>query len=75
MFKIAVNEVTSHFRNNWIFMAVSPKNVQTCPISANVQPFILDKVQVKAKDSSKSNDPLAAMMGGMEMSSEASEDF
>ena len=35
----------------------------------------MDKVQVKAKDSSKSADPLAAMMGGMEMSSEMSEDF
>ena len=65
LFKIAVEELTSCFPNEWIFMAVSPKNALTCPISALVQPFILDKVQVK--ESSTSADPLAAMIRDIDM--------
>ena len=53
-FRIAATEVTSHFRNNWIFMAISPKNNETDGVSNDIEPFIIDHVTIKAKKVSKS---------------------
>jgi len=58
--KIQIKEVTSHFRNGWVFFVVYPKisnntNQQSGPSGTNVinptkvKPLILEKVVVKAK--------------------------
>ena len=58
--KIQIREVTSHFRNGWIFFVVYPKinsggNMITMNGNANfiscqkIRPLILEKVIVKAK--------------------------
>jgi hypothetical protein len=48
VFKIQLNEVTSHFRNGWIFLVVQPVTAQS---TASIRPLILDKVVIKAKES------------------------
>lgn len=48
VFKIQLNEVTSHFRNGWIFLVIQPV---TSLCNASVRPLILDKVVIKAKES------------------------
>jgi len=58
--KIQIKEVTSHFRNGWIFFVVYPKISNTNPPmslggsgsiinSQKIKPLILEKVVVKAK--------------------------
>ncbi len=57
--KVQIKEVTSHFRNGWIFFVVYPKvqihgsqmiiNKKNFVDSQKVKPFILEKVIVKAK--------------------------
>lgn len=59
--KIQIKEVTSHFRNGWIFFAVYPKvssNANNNMLISSkdnmvpgpkIRPFILEKVVVKAK--------------------------
>lgn len=56
--KIQIKEVTSHFRNGWVFFVVYPKVNNANPsqnnnhgyIQANkIKPLILEKVIVKAK--------------------------
>jgi hypothetical protein len=56
--KIQIKEVTSHFRNGWVFFVVYPKlNSTTSSASGNgpnvsgqkIKPLILEKVVVKAK--------------------------
>jgi len=55
--KIQIKEVTSHFRNGWIFFVVYPKIIaNTTPAgganiinSQKIKPLILEKVVVKAK--------------------------
>ena len=59
--KIQIKEVTSHFRNGWIFFAVYPKassnannnmlisSKDNMVPSPKIRPFILEKVVVKAK--------------------------
>lgn len=57
--KIQIKEVTSHFRNGWIFFAVYPKanannnmlisSKENMVSSQKIRPFILEKVVVKAK--------------------------
>jgi hypothetical protein len=57
--KIQIKEVTSHFRNGWIFFAVYPKanannnmlisSKDNMVPSQKIRPFILEKVVVKAK--------------------------
>jgi len=61
--KIQINEVTSHFRNGWIFFVVYPKasNVVLNNFAAgkggiainhqNVKPLVMEKIVVKAKRS------------------------
>jgi len=48
VFKIQLNEVTSHFRNGWIFLVVQPV---TSLCSASIRPLILDNIVIKAKES------------------------
>jgi len=58
--KIQIKEVTSHFRNGWIFFVVYPKITNTSSSgnlllgsnsinSQKIKPLILEKVVVKAK--------------------------
>jgi len=59
--KIQIKEVTSHFRNGWIFFVVYPKSINSTNSnvllsgkdsvinSQKIRPFILEKVIVKAK--------------------------
>jgi len=59
--KIQIKEVTSHFRNGWIFFAVYPKvsnnannnmlisSKENFVPTQKIRPFILEKVVVKAK--------------------------
>ena len=58
--KIQIKEVTSHFRNGWVFFAVYPKtsvNLNSSTLVSKdgavngqkIRPFILEKVVVKAK--------------------------
>jgi hypothetical protein len=60
--KIQIKEVTSHFRNGWVFFVVYPKvvavgsntilmNGHNLVNAAKVKPLILEKVVVKAKKS------------------------
>jgi len=60
--KIQIKEVTSHFRNGWVFFAVYPKTTMTLNplmagassliVSSNqVKPLVLERVVVKAKRS------------------------
>jgi hypothetical protein len=60
--KIQIKEVTSHFRNGWVFFVVYPKvvavgsntillNGHNIVNAAKVKPLILEKVVVKAKKS------------------------
>lgn len=56
--KIQIKEVTSHFRNGWVFLAVYPcttsrgtcliSNAKVVPIN-KIKPLIIEKVVVKAK--------------------------
>jgi len=47
-FKLQMNEVTSHFRNGWIFLVV-----QACKSehSSMIKPLIIEKIVIKAKES------------------------
>eukprot|EP01016_Furgasonia_blochmanni_P013201 TRINITY_DN1668_c0_g1_i4.p1 TRINITY_DN1668_c0_g1~~TRINITY_DN1668_c0_g1_i4.p1 ORF type:complete len:597 (+),score=195.43 TRINITY_DN1668_c0_g1_i4:134-1924(+) len=65
--KIQIKEVTSHFRNGWVFFVIFPKvsafgNLVTSSTNSNVvdytkiKPLIIDKVIVKAKKSKDSKD-------------------
>lgn len=47
-FKIQLNEVTSHFRNGWIFLIVKAGE---CPLATKIKPLILENVIIKAKES------------------------
>ena len=60
--KIQIKEVTSHFRNGWVFFVVYPKvvsvgsnsillNGQNIVSPSKIKPLILEKVIVKAKKS------------------------
>jgi len=65
--KIQIKEVTSHFRNGWVFFVVYPKTAMTLNplmagansliISTNqIKPLVLEKVVVKAKRSKERED-------------------
>lgn len=65
--KIQIKEVTSHFRNGWIFFVVYPKCVNTSNNilmtgneniinAAKIKPLILEKVIVKAKKTKEKDD-------------------
>jgi len=66
--KIQIKEVTSHFRNGWIFLVVHPKlnaNANSNVFqskdgllidSQKIKPLILDKVIVKAKKTKEKED-------------------
>lgn len=50
--KIQIKEVTSHFRNGWVFIVVQPKLMSEKSgedLCSWIQPFVLDNVIVKAK--------------------------
>jgi len=61
--KIQINEVTSHFRNGWVFFVVYPKgsgvalnnfvtdNGMTAISSQQIKPLVMEKIVVKAKRS------------------------
>ena len=46
-----IKEVSSHFRNGWLFIVVQAKPVceESAALAEDIQPFILDNVVVKAK--------------------------
>lgn len=65
--KIQIKEVTSHFRNGWIFFVVYPKcanSPNNILLSGNenivngqkIKPLILEKVIVKAKKTKEKDD-------------------
>jgi len=65
--KIQIKEVTSHFRNGWVFFVVYPKGTMTLnPLmagansviinSTQIKPLVLEKVVVKAKRSKERED-------------------
>ena len=49
--KIQIKEVSSHFRNGWVFIVVQAKAMceTSTSLAEDIQPFILDNVVVKAK--------------------------
>jgi len=57
-FKVSVNEVTTHFQNNWIFMAVVPNPSGPSSIKNEIEPFIVDKIIIRSKIPKKKNDTL-----------------
>jgi len=61
--KVQIKEVSSHFRNGWVFLVVQAKNIgggeNKDALVTDIQPFILDNIIIKAKLNSKrkENDP------------------
>lgn len=52
-FKIQLNEVTSHFRNGWIFLVVQPKYSVADSfdsLSEHIQPLVVENLIIKAKE-------------------------
>lgn len=52
-FKIQLNEVTSHFRNGWIFLVVQPKyNLADSfdSVSERIKPLVMENLVIKAKE-------------------------
>lgn len=54
--KLQIREVSSHFRNGWVFIAVQPRLMQEGPAGSaqrelveSIRPFVMDNVLVKAK--------------------------
>lgn len=63
--KLQIKEVSSHFRNGWVFLVVQPRTVSDSTLSNNsavheliscIQPFVLDNVVIKAKLNTKKKD-------------------
>jgi hypothetical protein len=63
--KLQIKEVSSHFRNGWVFLVVQPRAVtDNTPSSTlaiqelilSIQPFVLDNVIIKAKLTTKKKD-------------------
>lgn len=83
--KIQIKEVTSHFRNGWIFFVVYPKVTNANPNnmlmgasgqfinSQKIKPLILEKVVVKAKKA-KEKEQAGELDGGDENPSVHNED-
>eukprot|EP01015_Nassula_variabilis_P000276 TRINITY_DN10129_c0_g2_i10.p1 TRINITY_DN10129_c0_g2~~TRINITY_DN10129_c0_g2_i10.p1 ORF type:complete len:137 (-),score=22.73 TRINITY_DN10129_c0_g2_i10:108-518(-) len=62
--KIHVKEVTSHFRNGWIFIVVYPRECSNLMFNGHqlinpnlIQPLIIEKVIVKAKKMKNASSP------------------
>ena len=52
-FKIQLNEVTSHFRNGWVFLAIQAKyslSDSFDTVSSKIKPLVLDNLIIKAKE-------------------------
>ena len=51
-FKIQICEVSSHFRNGWVFLVVQPKYTGSAEDSlmTQVKPMVLEKVVIRAKE-------------------------
>jgi hypothetical protein len=48
--RLQIKEVSSHYRNGWLFIVVQPKSLtDKSQIAASIQPFVVDNVVVKAK--------------------------
>ena len=53
LFKVQLNEVTSHFRHGWIFLVVQPKYNHADSFDAlgqNIKPLVVDNLVIKAKE-------------------------
>jgi hypothetical protein len=50
---VQIKEVSSHFRNGWVFLVVMPKKLTEAKFEEEqfnkIQPFILDNIIIKAK--------------------------
>ena len=48
--RLQIKEVSSHYRNGWLFIVVQPKSLaDNSQLAAGIQPFVVDNVVVKAK--------------------------
>ena len=58
--KMQIKEVSSHFRNGWVFIVVQPKPMSQTPGSLieQIEPFILDNVIIKAKLNTKKKEDI-----------------
>lgn len=62
--KLQIREVSSHFRNGWVFVVVQARSGESSlgkqtgiqELISSIQPYVLDNVVIKAKLNTKKKD-------------------